>query len=233
MNGSHTYTSPGTYTATLTVSGPGGSDSASQTIQVSAPIAAPVAGLSVSETSGTSPLTVVFSDGSSGSVETRSLDYGDGSAPSSAVNGSHTYTSPGTYTATLTVSGPGGSDSTSRTIQVNAPTPEPGPVDVVAVISGPSSVGRGDRSSFSVTLTNVGATTASGVEVSFGVSPNRRIRRLSPGGRVAVGTLSPGGSVTQTWSGRADKQGAATLRAEVFVSGASVVVQTRSLSIVK
>jgi PKD repeat protein len=60
-------------------------------------------------TSGTEPLTVDFTDQSTGSIDTWSWTFGDGGT-SSAQNPSHTYTSAGTYTVTLTVTGPGGSD---------------------------------------------------------------------------------------------------------------------------
>lgn len=57
--------------------------------------------------SGTAPLQVAFDGGSSsdpdGDALTYSWDPGDGSAPLSGVRVNHTYATPGTYTATLTV----------------------------------------------------------------------------------------------------------------------------------
>ena len=72
---------------------------------------APVASFGASPTSGTVPLTVAFTDTSSGSPTAWSWNFGDGSAPSTTQNPSHTYTAAGTYTVTLTASNAGGSNT--------------------------------------------------------------------------------------------------------------------------
>ncbi|MHB8123841.1 MAG: PKD domain-containing protein, partial [Desulfuromonadaceae bacterium] len=113
----HTY-NPGTYTVTLTVTGIGGTNSKSAIITVIAP-PPPVAHLSVWPNSGSAPLAVEFGDHSTGNRNTRSWDFGDGSSDS-GLYPSHTYQNPGTYTATLTVTGLGGTDSMSTTITVTA-----------------------------------------------------------------------------------------------------------------
>jgi PKD repeat protein len=119
---SHTYNSAGTFTVTLTVTGSGGSDSASATITVTTP-PPPVANFSANPTSGQAPLTVQFTDQSTGSISTWDWNFGDGSAHSSARSPSHTYNSAGTFTVTLTVTGSGGSNSKSATITITAPPP--------------------------------------------------------------------------------------------------------------
>ena len=75
-----------------------------------APITAPVANFSGSPTSGVAPLSVAFSDLSTGSISSRTWSFGDGGS-SNAVNPSRTYTSAGNYTVSLITTGPGGSDS--------------------------------------------------------------------------------------------------------------------------
>ncbi len=82
-------------------------------------------------------------------------------------------------------------------------------------------------------MTNTGTSTLTNVELSFTVSPNRLIMRISPGSRVAVGDVAPGGSVSQAWTGRADKAGSATLAAEAFSGGVSIATATGSLTVVK
>src|SRR5262249_9751815 len=66
----------------------------------------PVASASVNPPKGSPPLTVAFSSAGSsdpdGDPITFSWDFGDGSAPSTAANPTHTYTTRGMYTATLT-----------------------------------------------------------------------------------------------------------------------------------
>ena len=148
QNPSHVYATPGTYTASLTVSGPGGSDSASTTITVAEP--APVAGFNASPTSGVAPLTVNFTDASSGNITSRSWTFGDGGS-SSATNPSHTYTAAGSYTATLTVIGPGGSDSTSVSITVAEPAPVAGLAATPTTGTAPLNVSFSDASTGAVT----------------------------------------------------------------------------------
>jgi hypothetical protein len=58
---------------------------------------------SASITSGAAPLTVKFTDESTGDPKSWSWDFGDGGT-SAERNPTHTYTLPGTYTVTLTVS---------------------------------------------------------------------------------------------------------------------------------
>ncbi len=84
--------------------------------------AAPTANFSASPVSGTAPLSVNFSDLSSGSINTWAWTFGDGGT-SNAASPSHLYTSPGNYTVSLTVTGPGGSDTNTMTnlVTVNAP----------------------------------------------------------------------------------------------------------------
>jgi trimeric autotransporter adhesin len=80
----------------------------------------PVASFNAAPTSGAAPLTVQFTDTSSGTVESRAWDFqNDGVVDSTAPNPSFTYTAPNVYTAKLTVTNSAGSSSTTRTITVN------------------------------------------------------------------------------------------------------------------
>ncbi len=125
QNPTVTYSTPGTYTVSLTATGSSGSVTKTKTgyITVSAPVVLPpVADFTVSATSGLAPFTVQFSDTSTGSITGRTWNFGDG-ASSSARNPSHTYTNPGVYTVDLTVSGPDGNDTKTSAglITVSAP----------------------------------------------------------------------------------------------------------------
>jgi PKD repeat protein len=110
LNPSHTYTSAGTFTVALTATGPGGSDTETKTGYIVVTEAAPVANFSGTPTTGYKPLTVNFTDGSTGNITSRSWTFGDGGT-STQQNPSHIYTSTGTYTVSLTVTGPGGTDT--------------------------------------------------------------------------------------------------------------------------
>lgn len=111
----HTYSSAGTFTVTLTVTNDDGSDTVSKTgyITVSKTTGAPAASFVAATTSGESPLTVQFVDASTGTPTSWVWSFGDGGT-STVQNPSHTYSSTGTYTVTLTASNAGGSDTISR-----------------------------------------------------------------------------------------------------------------------
>ncbi|MCP3919244.1 MAG: PKD domain-containing protein, partial [bacterium] len=114
QNPSHTYTAGGSYTVALSVTGPGGSDTETKASYIIVTDPAPVAEFSGTPTSGTNPLTVAFTDLTTGPVTSLLWDFGDGGT-STAQNPSHTYTSVGTYTVKLTATGPGGSDMEAKT----------------------------------------------------------------------------------------------------------------------
>jgi hypothetical protein len=76
-------------------------------------VAPPRANFNAFPTAGVAPLTVHFSNTSSGSYFESIWAFGDG-AVSTLQNPTHTYTTPGTYTVTLTVTGQGGSDAVVR-----------------------------------------------------------------------------------------------------------------------
>jgi PKD repeat protein len=71
------------------------------------------ANFSATPTSGTVPLTVNFTDTSTGKVDSWTWSFGDGLG-SNEQNPSHTYTDPGTYTVTLTVTGPEGPETETK-----------------------------------------------------------------------------------------------------------------------
>jgi PKD repeat protein len=83
---------------------------------------APTASFTASPTSGTAPLTVQFTDTSTGSPTSWSWDFGDGGM-STAQNPSHQYTAAGDYTVSLTATNDAGSDSATRTGYIHVSTP--------------------------------------------------------------------------------------------------------------
>ncbi|MBU1616102.1 C10 family peptidase, partial [bacterium] len=121
------YTNTGTegfYEILITAEGPGGTFTRQlqQTVEIGQ--AAPpliAADFSGSPVTGCVPLTVNFSDSSTGGILSYLWDFGDGTT-SAAKNPTHTYTNPGDYTVSLTVSGAAGSDAETRTgyITVNS-----------------------------------------------------------------------------------------------------------------
>jgi parallel beta-helix repeat protein len=128
QNPTHTFNQPGTYNITLTVTDSSDNqDSASVSIQVSAPASQLSASAGASPMSGNAPLNVQFTGSTSGGTSPYSFrwTFGDGTS-STAKNPSHSYSQPGTYNATLTVTDSSDNqDSASVSIQASAPTPQP------------------------------------------------------------------------------------------------------------
>ncbi len=124
LNPVHTFANAGKFRVTLTAVGPGGQASADVTIEVVQPPNAPTAAFTASVTSGNAPLAVNFTNQSSGDIDSQTWDFGDGET-STELNPSHTYSTPGSYIVSLTVSGPGGSDSAQQIISVTTPIQPP------------------------------------------------------------------------------------------------------------
>ncbi|MEQ1747303.1 MAG: PKD domain-containing protein [Saprospiraceae bacterium] len=138
-NPTHTYAADGTYTVTLTATGPCGTSTMSHTVTIITP---PLAGFTASPTSGCGPLTVQFTNTSSSNSTSYAWQFPGGNPASSSVaNPTVIYTAPGTYTVTLTVSNSAGSNTATQT---NYITVNPGPA------AGFSSTTNG----FSATFTN-------------------------------------------------------------------------------
>jgi PKD repeat protein len=118
-NPSYTYTTAGTFPVKMTVTNPAGSDVEIKTsyITVNAAPVAPVADFSASPVSGNAPLTVQFTDKSTGTAPlTYSWDFNnDGIGDSTSQNPSYIYTAAGTYTVKLTVTNTAGSDDEIKT----------------------------------------------------------------------------------------------------------------------
>lgn len=108
INPNHTYSSPGEYDVDVVVMGPGGVaiESKNNYIKVYSPVEA---SFTYTPLSGSAPLTISFSNTSSGSFDTSTWDFGDGGS-SSEMNPQHTYLNSGEYTIVLEVSGGGGTD---------------------------------------------------------------------------------------------------------------------------
>lgn len=121
QNPSHTYVDAGNYTVSLTVTDDNGSDTEIKVdyIQV---YGTPIADFVGSPTSGDAPLTVGFTDLSTGNPDTWDWIFGDGGT-SADQNPSYTYTTPGLYSVTLTVSNSCGSDQLTRTDYINVTQP--------------------------------------------------------------------------------------------------------------
>jgi len=129
QNPVHIYTSAGKYTVSLTTSNAGGSSTKTRigyiTVKGTPP---PTANFYGKPTYGKAPLTVKFTDTSTGSPTGWFWDFGDGS-DDTVQHPVHSYASAGKYTVSLTASDAAGSTTKTRlqyiTVKSGTPTPTP------------------------------------------------------------------------------------------------------------
>lgn len=122
----HTYVAGGHYTVAVTV-GDGGGATASASASVT--VGAPVAALSVSPTSGSTPLLVTANASASTDpigISKYTFDFGDGSpvvGPQAGPTTTHTYSAAGTYTVTVTIQDSAGASASAHASIVAAAPP--------------------------------------------------------------------------------------------------------------
>ncbi len=116
-NPSHTYSSSGAYTVTLTAVSPVGSDSFSSVVNV---LQGPTASFTSSSPDALGEVTT-FTNTSSGNSLSFAWDFGDGSPISSTENPTHTYALPGSYVVTLTATNPIHNDTFTATVIILLP----------------------------------------------------------------------------------------------------------------
>jgi len=129
-----TYSNPGTYSVSLTVTGPSGGTTKIKPNFITVNTPPPVANFTATPTSGVAPILVSFTDTSTGDITSRTWNFGDGST-STAVNPTHTYSVAGTYSVSLTVTGAGGSNTKTNSNFIS--------VSSVPVVSPPTSNNNG------------------------------------------------------------------------------------------
>lgn len=112
QNPSHSYTFIGVYTVALTATNDQGDDTETKVDYIVVGVA-PAADFSGTPTSGDAPLSVDFTDLSTGDVTDWLWDFGDGGSDV-IPNATHVYTAAGTYTVALTVTGPAGTDTETK-----------------------------------------------------------------------------------------------------------------------
>ncbi|QYZ79628.1 PKD domain-containing protein [Methanofollis formosanus] len=143
---SHEYVTPGTYTVHLNASNAYGFSLSDSTVNVLAP---PTANFTQSAEEGNAPLTVVFTDGSTGNVTAWQWDFGDGNV-STEQSPSHKYVTPGTYTVHLNASNAYGFSLSESSVRI-LPPPKANFTQSVAEGNAPLEVAFTDTSAGNVT----------------------------------------------------------------------------------
>ncbi|MBL7488384.1 PKD domain-containing protein [Frankia sp. AgB1.9] len=124
----HVYPQSGNYYVSVTVTAGSESRMVTASVAVTSKVLPPMPVLRVSPASGIAPLTVTAdASGTTGTDPiTYSFSFGDGSAVTAHGSGrtaSHTYSSPGTYTVTVTADNAGGPATASESVTVTGRPP--------------------------------------------------------------------------------------------------------------
>src|SRR5207244_5350818 len=123
-----THTAAGSYTVKLTATNATGSNTTTKVSYITVTVPPPAADFSGSPTGGMAPLTVQFTDQSTGTPTSWAWDFqNDGSVDSTLQNPQFTYLAPGSYTVSLTVSNAAGSTTTTKTDYIKVTTLPPQP----------------------------------------------------------------------------------------------------------
>jgi PKD repeat protein len=187
------------YTVSLTVTNAYGSDTITKQdyIRIGAvPTAAPVAAFTSNVQSGSAPLTVMFTDKSSGTPSAYAWDFNnDGKTDSMVKNPSYTYAAAGDYTVSLTATNAQGKDSEVKTGYIRVANAGTTPVTT--------------KPSITVTSPNGGETWQRGttrtVSWDYTGSPGSSVKIVLLKGTSEIGTivdsvpLGSGGSGSYAW----------------------------------
>jgi len=143
-NATHPYTVPGTYPVSLWAFDFPLSSTYTRANYILATVLPPVAGFTLNPHSGPAPLVVQFNDTSTGTPTSWNWSFGDGTTWFNTTdlllrNASHTYTSPGVFTISLTATSAGGSSQASVPLQVDAPPLTQSSGQLSSVVSGSDS----------------------------------------------------------------------------------------------
>jgi PKD repeat protein len=125
----------------------------------------PIANFTATPTSGTAPLTVQFTDNSTGSPTSWNWSFGDGTF-SDTQNPSHIFHTAGIYTVTLTATNAGGSNTVTKTRYVTVTGSNPTVPMVSAITPTSRNAVVGSPVTVFMSVINAGTTTARGVSIA-------------------------------------------------------------------
>ncbi|HSL33493.1 MAG TPA: DNRLRE domain-containing protein [Candidatus Limnocylindrales bacterium] len=141
------YAAVGTYTVKLTASNAAGGDDEVKadyiTVSDAPPPPPPVVDFSGTPTSGAAPLSVAFTDASSGTPTSWAWDFdNDGTVDSTLRNPTFIFTTPGTYSVKLTAGNAGGDGSLVKTDYITVSDAPPPPQTITVPVSADSRISQ-------------------------------------------------------------------------------------------
>ncbi|MFA5347770.1 MAG: PKD domain-containing protein [Methanoregula sp.] len=206
QNPVHGYANAGTYTVSLNATNSAGSNSKTQTgyITVTSGGAAPVTNFVATPLTGTSPLTVTFTDLSTNTPTSWNWSFGDGSTVNSTMqNPVHRYANAGTYTVSLNATNSAGSNSKTQTGYITVTSGDAAPVTnfVATPLTGTSPL--------TVTFTDLSTNTPTSWNWSFGdgstvnSTMQNPVHRYANAGTytISLNTTNSAGSNSKTQTG--------------------------------
>ena len=226
-NASHPYTSPGTFTVTATVTDSVGA-TASTTQKVTVSPATPTATLSVTPTSGAAPLSVSASLQSSSSPDgtiisgSSTINFGDGTT-ATGLTASHTYSSPGTFTVTGTVTDSNGMTATAVQ-QVMVAKAAPTAVLTVTPVSGKTTLKV--TASLTQSTSPDGTISSSGGTINFGDGTPTVVGLTASHTYYVPGTFTVTGTVTDSLGATAS-----ATKSVAVTQGCTISKTNRSITI--
>ena len=156
----HTYTETGTYTVSLTVVGPAGTDSTTKTDYITVNTLPPNAAFTGTPTSGTPDLRVAFANSSVRYTQS-TWNFGDGNT-STEDSPTHTYTAVGSYNVSLDVLGEGGTHLETKTGYINVSA-----LGTPAIILDPKYTDTSNGSTITLSLKVMGVTGLAAAQVKL------------------------------------------------------------------
>jgi len=184
----------------------------SNEVVATVPSAVPVANFYASATSGTAPLSINFVNSSTGNIASYAWTFGDGTT-STSTSPVHVYSTAGTYSVSLKVTGPGGTNTKTLAsyVKVSAPAtvdsaPPSVPGSLVATASGSTTINlrwnastddkgvagyqiercQGATCTAFVQIATSAGTTYSNAGLAAGTSYGYRVRATDAAGRLSA-----------------------------------------------